>query len=525
MLRITKLKLPPEADADAINKRIEKKIHGTITNVKILKESIDARKGVQKVYTVAFEASGEDKIASRNKDIDKYTPEKYLVDKVNNPDLRRRPVIVGSGPAGLFAALTLVEAGLKPIILERGEPIEERDKSIDRMSQEGILNPESNIQFGEGGAGTYSDGKLTTRVKDKRIGYVLDTLVSHGAPDEISYRNKPHVGTDVLKCVIKSIREQLVSLGAEYRFGSKVTDIIVDNDEIKAVVVNGTEVINTDDIILAIGHSARDTFEMLLERKVNMMPKPFAVGYRIEHPQEIINKNQYGDLSHVRHLGQAEYKLTYKASNGRGVYSFCMCPGGYVVNASSEEGRLCVNGMSEHARDGRNANSAILVTLDPLDIPGEHILKGMHFQRQVEEKVFMLGGGDYTVPVQTLGSFLGRSENKEGSIKPTVLPGYKYCDISGIYPAFVIDSIKESMETFGRKIIGFDMNEAILTAAETRSSSPVRILRDEFSFCSNFKGLYPAGEGAGYAGGITSAAIDGIRVAERVIMLYNVANC
>jgi len=451
----------------------------------------------------------------RSNSITEVNEKNYIPLKGRN-GFEKRPVVVGFGPAGMFCALALAEAGARPIVLERGEDVDARTKSVERFWQTGELNSESNVQFGEGGAGTFSDGKLTTRIKNERCGYVLKKLIEAGAPEEISYVHNPHIGTDVLKDVVKKIRKQIIELGGEVRFSSKVTDIEIENNELRAVIVNDKEKIECNYAAFALGHSARDTFYMLHDRGVAMEQKPFAVGARIEHKQAVINKAQYGDEGVADILGPAEYKLTYTTEKGRGVYTFCMCPGGHVVAAASEEGLLAVNGMSYHARDGENSNSAVLVQVSPSDFGSDHPLAGVEFQREIERKAFEKGGGRYTAPCQRVGSFLG----KEGDVgvSATYRPSVKECDLKEVLPEFVVESIKEALPVFGRRIGGFDAPEAILTAPESRSSSPVRLLRDaEKGDSISIKGIFPSGEGAGYAGGIMSAAVDGIMTAEKVI--------
>lgn len=461
----------------------------------------------------------------------------------------RSPVIAGAGPAGLFCGYFLALHGYRPILLERGKCVEERQRDVDAFWAGGSLNPESNVQFGEGGAGAFSDGKLNTMVKDKegRIRVVLETLVKFGAGKNILYDAKPHMGTDVLCGVVRAMREEIIRLGGQVRFESKVTDICTEAGRMTGVILNGGEKLACEKLVLAIGHSARDTFSMLSDKKVPMEAKAFAVGLRVEHPQSVINLSQYG-MAEPGEAGAAPYKVTAKAKNGRGVYSFCMCPGGYVVNASSEEGRLAVNGMSYSGRDGKNANSAIIVTVTPEDFGSEGPLAGITFQRQLEEKAYILGQGK--IPVQRYedfkrrvkqesgetgnltgndecvagngedgNSFAGQKEWKQkdetGKLLPQTMGMYQWADVSRILPQACNQAIVEGMEAFGRQIAGFDRPDACLSGVESRTSSPVRILRDD-TLQSQLKGLYPCGEGAGYAGGIVSAAADGIRVAEAV---------
>ena len=376
------------------------------------------------------------------------------------------------------------------------------------------LDVDNNVQFGEGGAGTFSDGKLTTRIKDPRCRKVLEEFVAAGAPGEILYDSKPHIGTDLLRGVVKEIRQKIISLGGEVRFFSKVTDIFSENGMVTAVEINGKERLDASDVVLALGHSARDTFAMLYEKGFALEQKPFAMGVRIEHPQEMVNVSQYGEAA--AQLPAADYRLTYTTTKGRGVYTFCMCPGGYVVAAASEEGRLAVNGMSEHARDGQNANSALLVQVFPEDFGSEHPLAGMYFQRVLEEKAFQAGGGNYTAPVQTVGSFLQDKENVFGQVCPTYAPKTVFADMKEIFPDFMTEAMAEALPAMGRRLKGFDRDDAVLTAVESRSSSHVRILRGEGGQSLSLTGLYPTGEGAGYAGGIVSAAVDGVVAAEHI---------
>lgn len=530
-----------------------------ILGMEVVRRSIDARKKPEifYIYTVDIAVRREEKVLRgfRGKEnqvsrAPKFTyrfpgPEDY-VRGVRYPS----PVIAGAGPGGLFCGYFLALHGYRPILLERGKCVEERQRDVEAFWAGGSLNPESNVQFGEGGAGAFSDGKLNTMVKDKegRIRVVLETLVKFGAGKNILYDAKPHMGTDVLCGVVRAMREEIIRLGGQVRFESKVTDICAEEGRVTGVIVNGGEKLACEQLVLAIGHSARDTFSMLSDKKVPMEAKAFAVGLRVEHPQSVINLSQYG-MAEPGELGAAPYKVTARAKNGRGVYSFCMCPGGYVVNASSEEGRLAVNGMSYSGRDGKNANSAIIVTVTPEDFGSEGPLAGIAFQRQLEEKAYTLGQGK--IPVQRYedfkrrveqesgetgnstgsdectarngedkGKFAGQKEWKQkdetGKILPQTMGRYQWADVSRILPRACNQAIVEGMEAFGRQIAGFDRPDACLSGVESRTSSPVRILRDD-TLQSQLKGLYPCGEGAGYAGGIVSAAADGIRVAEAVV--------
>lgn len=495
-----------------------------IRSFKILKESVDARRNeVKLVYKVSVSCVDEKKVlkSSKSKNASLKESEEHRLVFGEKP-LNHRPVVVGSGPAGLFCALRLAESGYSPILLERGLDVRARAQKIKTFWNTGNLDPDTNIQFGEGGAGTFSDGKLTTRIKDPRCGYILKTFVDHGAPSEIEYSSKPHIGTDILIDVVESIRNRILELGGDVLFGKKVTDIVYEEGSLKGLEVNGDEFFPADVAILAIGHSARDTYEMLYGRGVTMAQKPFAVGVRVEHKQSLIDQNQYGEYSNHPKLKSAEYKLTHKVSNGRSCYSFCMCPGGTVVAASSEDGHLVVNGMSEYARDRENANSAVVVSVIPEDFGSDHPLAGMEFQRDIERKAFELTGGSYRAPAQCLGDFLeDRQSTSFGTVTPSCTSGYEFRKLSDCLPGFVIDSIKESMVEFDKKIRGFGADDTVLTGVETRTSAPVRISRDSEGRSTDIEGLYPCGEGAGYAGGIVSAGVDGVKIAENIMALYS----
>ncbi len=433
-----------------------------------------------------------------------------------------RPVIAGFGPAGIFAALTLAQAGLRPIVLERGRDVDARATDVKNFWQARVLDENSNMQFGEGGAGTFSDGKLTTGIKDKLCRKVLLDFVENGAPEEILFSSKPHIGTDKLRSVVKSIRHKITALGGEVHFESRLTKLIVVNSAIHGITYTdnkGVEIeIETDALILAMGHSARDTVEMLYSQGIKIIQKPFSVGARIEHPREMIDKAQYGRFAGHPALGAAEYKLSCHPLHGRGAYTFCMCPGGTVVTASSEKGGLVVNGMSTFARSGSNSNSALLVGIDTKDFGSDHPLAGIHLQRAIEQKAFKLGGSDYTAPAQLVGDFLKDTPStKLGAVKPSCPTGVAMSDMRQILPSSVTDNMAGALVSMNRQLVGFAMPEAVLTAPETRSSSPVRILRDEFYQTEQARGLYPCGEGAGYAGGIVSAGVDGIRCAFAVM--------
>lgn len=532
MIRIQQIKVPIEATSDDIKKAAAKAIKvnpSDITELSIFRKSIDSRnkEDIRFVYTVDVSLNGNEKrIIKRGKNrVTEATFYKY--EPVENRRTSKfRPVIVGFGPAGMFSGLILAEAGLKPIILERGHDVDKRTEDVKKFWLTGKLNTSSNVQFGEGGAGTFSDGKLTTGIKDKRQEKVYRDFVKFGAPEDITYSNYPHIGTDRLKTVVKNIREEIISLGGEVHFGTTVTELIIVNHFIHGVTVkdesgNLTD-IETDTVILAPGHSARDTYEYLYKTGITLLQKPFSVGTRIEHPREFIDKAQYGAFAGHPALGAANYKMACHPPNGRGAYTFCMCPGGTVVNASSEENRICVNGMSEWARDKENSNSAILVGINPEQFPTKHPLSGMHLQREIESLAFEAGGRTYAAPAQLVGDFLSDTPSiKMGSVNPSCPTGVEPSDIRTILPKHVTDTIAPALLKMDKMIKGFAMKDAVLTAPEARSSAPVRILRDDFYEAMQGEtpvgGLYPCGEGAGYAGGIVSAGVDGIRVAEAVL--------
>lgn len=492
-----------------------------ILEVAIVRKAVDARRyrgaPIQFVYMLDVKVRGSEKkiIQTFKKDSNISLAEKpadvfYGLAEKRPADLR--PVVVGFGPAGMFAALTLARQGWEPIVLERGQDVDTRLKDIENLWKNGVLLPSSNVQFGEGGAGTFSDGKLTTRINDEKMDDVLDVFVAAGAPEEIKYLHKPHIGTDLLRGIVKNIRQEIIKLGGQVRFGAKLTDIEISQGKVRAAVVNGEERIETDVIFLGIGHSARDTYEMLYKKGVVMEAKSFAVGVRIEHPQEFIDRAQYGADAGHENLPAADYALTYQDKDaGRGAYSFCMCPGGQVVAAASEEGRVVTNGMSNYKRDSGIANSALLVTVSPEDFGG-HVLSGMQFQRQCEELAFELAGRNYYAPVQTVGDFLrGQSGSTEFLTTPTYRPGVKAVDLHQCLPNFVTDTLEGALLYFDRRISGFADDGVVMTGVETRSSAPCRIRRNRISYLAeNMAGLYPMGEGAGYAGGIMSAAVDGM---------------
>ncbi|MBC2579605.1 NAD(P)/FAD-dependent oxidoreductase [Clostridium sp. DJ247] len=527
-IRISNVVIDIEENVEDLKRKVGKKLRLPVENIKkfkILKESVDARKkdSIKYNYTVEIECENELKLIQKVKDKDVRLEEEKLKEefKFGTKKMEFRPVIIGMGPAGMFAGLLMAQRGYKPLIVERGEKVEDRTNTINKFWNTGELNVESNVQFGEGGAGTFSDGKLTTRIKDIRCDYVLDELVKSGAPEEIVYSGKPHVGTDILKEVVKNIREKIIELGGEIRFNSRLEDIVVKDKRLKGIIVNGEE-IPCEALILAIGHSSRDTYEMLYKRDIFMEPKAFAIGVRAEHSQKMINFNQYGKYAEHPRLKAADYRLTHTTkSTGRAVYSFCMCPGGEVVAAASEEGRVVTNGMSYFSRDKDNANAAIVVTVGEGDFEGNSPLKGMEFQRHYERLAYLLGGEGYKAPIQLVGDFLeDRVSSKLGNIKPSYTPGYEFRDLRQCLPSYITESIKEGLINFDNKIKGFAAKDTVLTGIETRTSAPVRITRNEKLQSISVEGLYPAGEGAGFAGGIVSAAVDGLKTAESIMKDY-----
>lgn len=553
MLRLTDIKLPLDHSADAIELAILQKLEiskAELVDFTVFKRGYDARKksNILLIYTLDVTTNKDDQLLEKfSKDSQvKLTPDmeyKFVTQAPEN--FPHRPVVIGMGPCGLFVGLVLAQMGFKPIILERGKEVRERTKDTFGFWRKKILNTESNVQFGEGGAGTFSDGKLYSQVKDPKhySRKVLNEFVDAGAPEEILYVSKPHIGTFKLVTMVEKMRAKIFELGGEVRFEQRVDQIHFENDEtinfdeeelnnfsakqVTGLTLASGEHIATEHIALAIGHSARDTFKMLHNEGVFIKAKPFSVGFRIEHEQSVIDEARFGKNAGNEILGAADYKLVHHASNGRSVYSFCMCPGGTVVAAASEEGRLVTNGMSQYSRHERNANSAIVVGIEPKDYNNgkfsaqdDSVLAGIEFQRKLEEQAFAMGGETYDAPVQLVGDFIaGRKTGEHGSVIPSYKPGVTYCDLSEALPDYAVEAIREALPAFERKIKGFSMDEATLTAVETRTSSPIQITRDRETLESlNAKGLYPAGEGAGYAGGILSAGIDGIKIAEAIAL-------
>ncbi len=499
-MKINDIKLPIDANLDRLKKEVQKKVpYEDLSNMEICRKSLDARRGRPFSFVYTIDTKPED------------TPIPQVQRKYSQP-----PIVVGFGPAGMFCALVLARAGLNPIILERGADTDSRVKDVESFWQGDSLNPQSNVQFGEGGAGTFSDGKLTTLVRDKEglSRFVLKELVKSGAPEEIMYSWRPHVGTDRLRQVVKNIREEIISLGGQIHFNTCLTSIETEEGKVRGCIA-GDKYFTAERIFLCLGHSARDTFQMLKDMGISMERKAFSVGVRIEHLQREIDKAQYREYAGSPYLGAADYKLSITGQGKRGVYTFCMCPGGFVVAAASEQGGVVTNGMSNYAREGVNANSALLVSVLPEDFPGQDLLAGVELQRNLERAAFRLGGGNYNAPVQLAGDFLaGKMSTDLGRVQPSYKPGFTLTDLNLLLPSYVAEAMKNALPEMGRKLAGFDCYDAVMTGIESRSSSPVRILRNPETFESvSLKGLCPVGEGAGYAGGIMSAAMDGIKAA------------
>lgn len=531
MIRVSEIKLALDHQTDELTTAVAYKLKvkpSDIANLTIFKRSYDARRSAMCLsYIVDVTIKNEARILAKFKNDShvRETPDmEYKFVGQAPANCTERPIVIGFGPCGFFSALMLAQMGFKPIVLERGKQVRERTKDTWGLWRKNTLNPESNVQYGEGGAGTFSDGKLYSQVRDPRyLGRkVLQEFVKSGAPEEIIYVNRPHIGTFRLVGMIEKIREEIISLGGEIRFEHKVTDILIEEQNgeryAKGVVLADGSHLMSNHIIMALGHSSRDTFHMLYERGVYVEAKPFSIGFRVEHPQSIIDSARYGKNAGHELLGAADYRLVYHASNGRSVYSFCMCPGGTVVAAASEPEHLVTNGMSQYSRNERNANAAIVVGITPEDFPSDHPLAGIELQRQLESKAFILGGKNYCAPGQLIGDFIAnRPSTQLGVVEPSYKPGITLTNLDEALPRYAIDAIREALPELDKKIRGFGMNDAIFTGVETRTSSPIRIKRDDLSFESiNTHGLYPAGEGAGYAGGILSAAIDGIEVSEAV---------
>ncbi len=532
MIRINNVRLKLGYTDDDIRKAVEKELRADskcIDNVTLHRRSLDARHKNDVHYIATLDVKttlNEQKVIAKSKSRNANICEEYRYIAPYKSDLTQRPVVVGFGPAGMFCALVLAQCGQRPIVIERGEDVDARTKKVEAFWSDAILDTKTNVQFGEGGAGTFSDGKLNTGTKDSRSRKVLLEFVSHGAPDEILYNAKPHIGTDKLRETVKNIRKDIIAMGGEVWFNTKLIKINHKDNNVTSVLVEkecdgviSSEVIETDNVVLAIGHSARDTFLMLKDMGMILEQKPFAIGARIEHLQADINKAQYGEFANSKHLGAADYKMNIKAKSGRGVFTFCMCPGGMVVAAQSEENTVVTNGMSNFKRDNVNSNAAVLVNVYPSDYMSEDVLAGVEFQRKIERKAFICGGGNYSAPVQRVEDFLkNHNSTSLGNVTPSYKPGFSFAKLDDYLPYYVTNAMREGIVKLNNKLSGFAHPDAILTGAETRSSSPVRIKRDENMQSILIKGLYPCGEGAGYAGGIISAAVDGIKCAEQILI-------
>jgi hypothetical protein len=527
MLRLSEIKLALDHDRGALERAVSARLGirpEELVEFRIFRQAVDARKkgAIRLVYTVDTAVQNEGRFLRRRKTaaVAAAPDLSYRLVAPGREKLSGPPLVVGSGPAGLFAALLLARQGYRPLVLERGKSVGERYRDVERFWSTSRLDSESNLHFGEGGAGTFSDGKLTTLIHDPRCRKVLEEFVAAGAPADILYLNKPHLGSDRLPDIVKNIRQTIIGLGGEVRFHSRVDDLLIKDRKMAAVVVAGQGSLEAGAVILALGNSARDTFAMLLARGVELQPKPFSLGLRIEQPQRLIDEAQYGSAAGHPRLGAADYKLVFHAPGGRSAYTFCMCPGGQVVAAATEADGLATNGMSLFARAGANANGALLVGVAPADFNSNHPLAGVEFQRIWERKAFALGGGNYFAPVQLVKDFLvGRPSTALASVEPTYCPGWRFAGLDDCLPDYVAETLRSALPFLEKRLPGFARPDAVLTGVETRSSSPVRIVRDE-SFESNIRGLYPAGEGAGYAGGIMSSAVDGMRAAEAIIRKY-----
>ena len=532
MIRITELRLPIDHTPEQLESAICKQLGisaADLISFEVFKRSYDARKNsvLTFIYSLDVNVRDEKRVLEKNAHHPhiKVSPDTsyHFVAKINHPTQLRsklRPIVIGFGPCGIFAALVLAQMGLRPIVLERGKQVRERTQDTWGLWRKNILNPESNVQFGEGGAGTFSDGKLWSQVKDPKFygRKVLQEFVKAGAPEEILYVSKPHIGTFRLVGMVEKIRQEIIDLGGEVRFGQKVVGFAIEDQALKGITLESGEYLEADHVVLSLGHSARDTFEVLFKAGVYMEAKPFSVGFRIEHPQSVIDRARLGPHAGHPLIGAADYKLVHHAKNGRSVYSFCMCPGGTVVAATSEPNRVVTNGMSQYSRNERNANAGIVVGIDPKDYPGGP-LAGIAFQRELESKAFVLGGSNYEAPGQLVGDFLNQKASTEfRSVLPSYKPGVHLTDLAPSLPSYAIEAIREAIPAFEKMIKGFAMPDAVLTGVETRTSSPVQIKRGHNYQSINTKGLYPAGEGAGYAGGIMSAGIDGIKVAEAIAL-------
>ncbi len=532
MLRITELKLPLDHAPDALRPAICQRLgiaNDDLLDVSLFRRGYDARKksAITLIYTVDCTLRDEAAVFKRLHGDRNISPTPDMAYKMvaQAPDgLQERPIVIGMGPCGFMAALLLAQMGFRPIVLERGKIVRERTKDTWGLWRKNTLNPESNVQFGEGGAGTFSDGKLYSQIKDPNFygRKVLEEFVKAGAPEEIIYVSKPHVGTFRLVKMVENIRHNIVELGGEIRFEAKVDKLLREDGQVVGVELANGERLMSRHVVLAVGHSARDTFQMLHDAGVYIEAKPFAIGFRVEHPQALIDHARFGPNAGNETLGAADYKLVHHCKNGRAAYSFCMCPGGQVVAATSEPGRVVTNGMSQYSRAERNANSALVVNIDPEDFPGDfrkNPLIGMDFQRHWESAAFVAGGGDYSAPAQKIGDFLaGRPSTAQGTVEPSYQPGVNWTDLTSCVPSYVSEALREAIPAFDRQIKGFAMADAVLTGVETRTSSPIRIKRGADFQSINTRGLYPAGEGAGYAGGILSAGVDGIKVAEAVAL-------